>query len=277
MRALTSAIAIALLGASTLGSARPLAAQTGDSLTITFLANMGVMLSSAGRTVMIDGLFGDGLPDYGVVTPATRGVLQRAAPPFAGVDYVLATHVHRDHFDPASVLGHLRANPRATFISSTQAAERLREADGASARAIGARIVGVDPPRGARRRILSAASVTMDALGLPHGRTRNRATNLGYLIDIGGRRVLHAGDAEFAAADVARLGLGERGVDVALLPFWYLTSSALREVVRRDVRPASIIALHVPPADRERVMREIQAEFPNARAFGRELESIVIR
>ena len=276
MRSRTITLAIALFAASPFVRARPLAAQQRDSLTITFLANMGVMLTSAGTTVLIDGLFGEGLRGYGVVTPQRRAQLQRAAPPFDSVDVVLATHVHGDHFDPAAVLQFLRANPRATFVASTQAAGRLRDTDSVAWRAVAARVVPVEPAKGQARRVGSTPGVTIEALGLPHGRTRNPATNVGFLIQLGGRRILHPGDAEFAASDVARLGLAGRRVDVALLPQWYLTSSAQRAVVRQ-LRPTMIIALHVAPDEREEFLRDTRKDFPNLRVFAREMETIVVR
>ena len=52
---------------------------------------------------------------------------QSVARRFAGVDLILASHFHGDHFDAASVARHLRANPEAVFLSTNQAVAELCE------------------------------------------------------------------------------------------------------------------------------------------------------
>jgi L-ascorbate metabolism protein UlaG (beta-lactamase superfamily) len=157
-------------------------------------------------------------------------------------------------------------------------------------RAIGARAIGVELAPGERRRIASADGATIFALGLPHGNSQRRRqpANLGYVVDVGGRRVLHIGDTGAGVTEFAALRLDELGIDVALLPDWYLTTPELREVVRRVIRPASIAVVHVSAPSalarwlaREQrpseAMVEIRRQFPNARGFMREMETMVVR
>ena len=73
------------------------------SLTVEYLANEGVLISSGSSSVLIDGLFGDGLPGYATVPPAVRDSLERALGRFGDIDLVLVTHVHRDHFSAPAV------------------------------------------------------------------------------------------------------------------------------------------------------------------------------
>ena len=270
------------------GVTRPLPGQDvaprRDSLTITFLANEGVMLSSGGTRVLIDALFGDGLPRYGAVSPATRTLLERAAPPFEGVDVVLATHIHADHFDAAAVLRHLQANPGGRFVSPSEVVARLREEAGADVHALASRTIGVELAPGERRRMTAAAGVTIHALGLPHGKS-GKPANIGFVVDLGGRRILHVGDSDAEAKDFAELRLAELGIDVALLHIGYLDVPARRDIVRGLIRPSAIGVVHLePPSALARwsggqsdKLREIQAEFPSAKLFLRELDTMVIR
>jgi L-ascorbate metabolism protein UlaG (beta-lactamase superfamily) len=260
-----------------------------DSLVITFLANEGVMLSSSGTTVLIDALFGDGLRGYGIVTPPVRTALERARPPFDRVSAVLATHIHNDHFDARSVLEHLKHNPGATFISSPEAIDKVRAADPAATRAMSARLIAVDPPRAQRARVATLGAATVYALGLPHGPRGEVPVNVGFVVDIGGRRVLHVGDGDVPPAEFPAFRLGELGIDVALLSPHYLTRPELRDVVRRDIRPDTIVVIHGPPLGRPahlldrlrggwpEVMRDVRAQFPTAHSFSREMETLVIR
>ena len=267
-------------------TAAPSNAAHRDSLSVSFLANEGVLLTGSGTAILIDALFGDGLPGYGVVSRGTRDALERGAAPFDKVDHVLATHAHRDHFDAGAVARFLRANSRATLVTTPDAIALLRAAD--SAGTVTARAIGVEVAPSARRQVATTDRVTIHALGLPHGQTTRPVANIGFLIEMDGRRIIHLGDTTVGADAFAPLGLAGRGVDLALLPYWYLTSPELREAVRREMRPSEILVLHTPAPGYESafvkskggwdaVMREIQAAFPNARAAGPERTSFVLR
>jgi L-ascorbate metabolism protein UlaG (beta-lactamase superfamily) len=255
-----------------------------DSLVVTYLANEGVMLSSGGATVLIDALFGEGLSGYGVVSLTTRRLLEGAAPPFTGVNAVLATHVHDDHFNASAVLTHLQANPRATFVSTAQAVQRVRAAAGpAGGAAIAGRLVVADVALGERRPVVMTGGATIYTLGMPHG-GEGPTTNVGFVVHVGGFHVLHVGDSSEGMESVRTLRLGELGIDVALLPPHYLTDPALQDVVRREVRPRHIAVVHPPVGflarlrDRwSRVVRDIASAFPNARIFSREMETLVVK
>jgi len=292
IRTLFGAIAlVATASASSLSAQRaPQVAPAGrDSLVITFLANEGVMLSSGGTTVLIDALFGDGLRGYGIVTQPTRTALERGQPPFDRVNAVLATHVHNDHFEARPVFEHLKHNAGATFVSSTEAVRQVRAVDAVATRAMAARLIGIDPPKAQRVRIATAGNATIYALGLPHGGRDDVPVNVGFVVDIGGWRVMHVGDGDVSPAEFASLRLGELGIDVALLSPHYLTNAGLRDAVRRDIKPTTVAVIHGPPLGREPglldrlrggwdgVARDVRREFPNARLFTRQGETLVVR
>src|SRR5687768_7401398 len=82
-----------------------------EGVTITFLANEGVMLSSGNRKVLIDALFLSYGPGYAVPADSTQRALHNARSPFDLVDLILVTHRHGDHFHPVPAAAHLRTNP----------------------------------------------------------------------------------------------------------------------------------------------------------------------
>jgi len=83
---------VAVLGAMGSGAVLKIAAQgRTDGVTITFLANEGVMLSAGGRKVLIDALFLKYGPEYAVPADSTLASLQRARIPFDSVDVILVT------------------------------------------------------------------------------------------------------------------------------------------------------------------------------------------
>src|SRR5687768_15490727 len=107
--------------ATILLAAAPASAQA-PGVRVIYLANEGVILEGAGGRVLIDALFGDGLPEYAVVARPSRDSLERGLAHYGGPVVVLATHAHRDHYDSAAVARYLRSNPEAAAVGVPGAA-----------------------------------------------------------------------------------------------------------------------------------------------------------
>ena len=254
------------------GTARP-AARSG--LSVTYLANEGVLLSatdSAGtRKVLIDALF-EPYDDYAVPPDTTQAALRRASAPYDAVDLILVTHRHGDHFHPAPAADHLRANPRAVLVTSRQVIDSLRGRVGPELLR-SERIVARTLPPGARRSLL-VNGVPVHLLGLPHGGERHRhVEHLAYVVDLGGRRVLHVGDAELSEATLAPLRIDTMQIDVALVPYWALTDEDTRRIVERWIRPRNVAAFHLGDGD-ARTARSLRSAMPGAHVFQLPLERV---
>jgi L-ascorbate metabolism protein UlaG (beta-lactamase superfamily) len=259
-------------GALSIGSRPSPGPARQDGVSITFLANEGVLLSSGPRKVLIDGLFLKYESGYAVPADSTRVALERARPPFDAVDLVLVTHRHGDHFHPAPVAAHLRANPRATLLTSRQVIDSLRGRVSASA-LLAPRFMARTTAPGTRRREV-VAGIAVELLGLPHGGRKHRGVeHLGYVVELGGRRVLHVGDTEFTEATFAPFRLDTARIDVALLPYGAVTSREGRRVIERWIRPRQVVAFHVGEGETERVARAVQAALPGAVTFVRSLDT----
>jgi L-ascorbate metabolism protein UlaG (beta-lactamase superfamily) len=188
------------------------------------------------------------------------------------VDVVLVTHRHGDHFHPAPMAAHLRANPRATLVTSQQVIDSLR-AQLSPEELRSSRIVSRTTAPGMRRRE-SVAGITAELVGLPHAGTRHRVVeHLGYLVEIGGRRVLHVGDTEVSEANFASFRLDTARIDVALIPNWVVTTDEGRRVIERWIRPKQVVAFHVGTDDADRAARNVRSAMPNAVTFTRSLEA----
>jgi L-ascorbate metabolism protein UlaG (beta-lactamase superfamily) len=251
--------ALAVAAVVSIGAASSPGATTQDGVSITFVANEGVLLSSGARKVLIDALFLKYKTEYAVPAGTTQVALARARPPFDSVDLVLATHQHVDHFHPAQVAAHLRANPRATLLTLQQAVDSLRGRLPAGA-VNAARIMSRTTAPGTRRREV-VAGINVELLGLPHG-GHPRIEHVGYVLELGGRRILHVGDTEFTEAVFAPFRLDTARIDVALLPYGVVTSREGRRVIERWIRPQQVVAFHVGEREGERVTRAVQAALP---------------
>lgn len=186
-------------------------------IAVRYLANEGVLVTAGNTGVLIDALMADGLPDYPVVASPTRDSLEGALGRFAQVNLVLITHVHRDHFNAQAVAAHLRANPEAVVVGSSQVADSLRLLAGWTDRGR----VRVAPATPGSMTTIRHGDITVTAHGIPHPPSRNQPVeHLVWVIEHGGRRVMHLGDSSPTPAELA--AAAGNGVELLLAPFWVL-------------------------------------------------------
>lgn len=250
------------------------AESTGASQTpveITYIANEGVLISSAGKQVLIDGLHREYERDYAFLPPAEREKIETAKAPFDKIDLVLVSHRHLDHFHPESVGLHLQNNPKATLVSSQQVVEEI-EKNFKNYSAISARMTAATPPW-KERVAMKIAGIDFEILRLSHGTGRHATIqNLGHIIKLGGRKLLHVGDADTAIENFEKFNLDKEQIDIAFIPFWFLTGTNGQTIVRDHIKPKQIIAVHISPDESERTITQIKQLFPGAVAFTTMLE-----
>jgi L-ascorbate metabolism protein UlaG (beta-lactamase superfamily) len=119
--------------------------------------------------------------------------------------------------------------------------------------------------------------VPVELVGLPHsgGRRHRHVEHLAFVVELGGRRVLHLGDAELTGETLAPLRLDTMRIDVALVPWWALADEDTRRAVERWIRPARVAAFHLSDENATRTRRELTESVPRAHVFSRRLESVV--
>lgn len=255
MRTPRFAFAIFILVAAALAS---LSAQSPGPIELTYIANEGFLIVGGGKKVLVDALLREGIPEsYLRPAPETLKKMEASQPPFDAVDLVLATHFHRDHFDATSVAAHLRANPRAKFISVHEATELVHKAFPAGARE-SARIVSTTPEFG-RKISLTFADVPVQVIRLRHGRFQNT----GFLITLAGKKILHLGDSDGDVSNFDTFDLEKEKIDVALVPYWYFLSGEGKRVVREQIDARNVFAIHVGIEENVgRDLSQIRREFP---------------
>jgi L-ascorbate metabolism protein UlaG (beta-lactamase superfamily) len=239
---------------------------SGATLEVTYIANEGVLVAAGETQVLIDGLHRAYEPEYPFLPDPHREQLETARPPFDGIDLILVSHRHLDHFHPESVARYLRHNPTAVLVSSEQIVEEIRTKTNDFA-TIAGRVTATTPPL-RQRRAIRAGGVELEMLGVGHGTGRHKTIqNLGHIIKLGGRKLLHLGDADTDATIFGAFKLDEEGIDIAFLPMWFLTEDAGAAIVRDQINPKHIVAVHMPTERPEHFAAEIKKRFPDAVAF----------
>jgi L-ascorbate 6-phosphate lactonase len=135
-----------------------------------------------------------------------------------GIDVVFCSHEHVDHLDVPSIGAIANASPGAVFVVPSPIVDMVTEAGVASDRVVGMQPDGsVDIAGLTVRAVPACHGVTMDdAYGFGETLSGGLVRFLGFVVDLGGVRIYHAGDTiHFDGIEDTLAGLG---IDVALLP-----------------------------------------------------------
>ena len=241
--------------------------QTGEKdnsgLSIRYIANEGVLISSGAKQVLIDGLHREYKPAYAFPPADLLSALETARAPYDKINLLLVSHVHLDHFHPDSIGSHLKNNPKAALISSEQVVGEVARSFADYAR-IKPQIKQVTP---AWKEFveLDHDGVKLKILGLRHSSERFRwIQNLGHIIEIGGKKLLHIGDADMTAENFAAFNLAKEKIDIAFIPYWFLLSGDGRSLVKEQFNAKQVIAVHISPGEAEQVSANLKEVYPEA-------------
>ena len=256
---LIRAIAAALL-ALTSSAVQERAAPAGR-VDVRYVANAGVLLTIDGRKLLIDVPIRDGIPPYTVPSNDERTRLEGARPPYDSLAAILITHWHEDHFSPEAVAAHLRASPLTLLISSNEVVGRVRAV---AADLPAARFRAATPAAGTSLAV-PLDNLQIHVLRIRHSPARRLpAEHVGFLVQ-GTKTILHVGDADASGGNFSLLARLPP-VDVALVPFWFLTDvGTATNTVAAVIRPRHMIGLHLPAADAAKASETLTAARITAR------------
>jgi len=204
--------------------------EKGDSeLEVTYLENSGFLITAGDQKILIDALF------YGSHQDALD-MIARAEPPFDGIDLILVTHSHDDHFAADLVVNCLAANPEAILVGPAEVYNAMPFGkEGEWYR----RSIPIHLQEGESRRLV-VNDIGVEALYLFHG--PENPVNLGYVITIDGYRLLHTGD--WSWPDPERYDFASMQIDVLMILWGYLDKPDMHEIVLDFIQPKYLIPIH---------------------------------
>lgn len=236
-----------------------------SSARVTFVGNSGFLIIVGDKKVLIDAFF-EGFPPGYTLPETVQNLLVNAQPPFDNVDLILASHAHDDHFSAAMVRQHMQNNPKAIFISTTQAVSQLTE--------FGDRVIAMDPVDGVP--ILAEANdIPVEAIYLSHGYPPddpNEIFNNAYVVTINGIKFFHTGDLD-DLNDVLQYNLSEMNIDFAFIQHFYLQNSLARNTLTNDIGAKYLFPIHYQFTEPAFNTNLILSTYPDAVVFYRELGS----
>lgn len=162
---------------------------------------------------------------------------------------------HEDHFSAEAVASHLTYNAAAVLVSSEEIVERVRPF---TKRVASDRLRAVTPSPG-QSMAVTVGRLRIHVLRVRHNPVRRwPEQHVGFLVEDRRANVLHVGDADRTTQDFDVLRRLPR-VDVALVPFWYVTGGLRASAMQSMIDRARVVAMHIPPADAASVSTQTSA------------------
>lgn len=237
-----------------------------------YLGNEGFSIESGGRAVFIDVLQTVGSADRGDLPEEVYRRMLARRPPFARVPLVLVSHGHADHHVASSVGAFLKRHPEAQLVAVPEVIQTLGERP--ELPAIRSQLVEVHPRRG-ERVTFSSDGIRVEFLDLPHLASEiYPARVIAHVVEMGGKRILHVGDAEMTADQLQGLDLPSRQLDAAILPYWVLRQVEARSVVDRLVGARRVVAMRLPASGAREAEARIRERYPDAVILSRPLQAV---
>ncbi|MDL2313879.1 MBL fold metallo-hydrolase [Desulfovibrio sp. OttesenSCG-928-C14] len=211
---------------------------------IHYLSNAGIMVESGEKKVLIDALISHGHPVFNKYSPEIERRILSGEPPFDGVDLLLFTHYHLDHFDRHLAAQFCRNHPQVPVLSTGQAAKALRPL-------LPGWLMGEDHLHELNLEIgqaekLELAGLELTALALLHsGKEFAREQNLAFILHLE-KPVTHTGDAVNNRNNFSALLAAGAGGGVFVAPFPYITLPLACKQFRNLLEPETLIAMHLP-------------------------------
>ena len=156
------------------------------SIVITYIGNDGVFITDGEKKVIIDAL-AQNLQGWRPTDPATLIKLKNGEAPYDNVDISMITHNHGDHFNTTNVNTFSSNNPNAVLFSPPGIRGNFNPAQ-VNTLTPDLHTTAETTVNGIPVKILHMKHFAM--FGMPFATTQNYS----YLIEIGGKKVLHLGD-----------------------------------------------------------------------------------
>jgi L-ascorbate metabolism protein UlaG (beta-lactamase superfamily) len=242
-------------------------------VTITQLANDGVIVSDGETRIIIDGMVVEPYSVYGGLPPDAASQFDQTSGAFAGVDLALASHRHHDHNQPRYACQFMEQSEQTLFVSSSQVLGLMREKCRQFV-TTSPRVNEIDPQYGVPY-VFQRGGAHITVFPLSHGtRKYAKIQNYGHLISLGGVTVLHIGDAAMDPADFQRAGLEQANIDVAMIPFWFFQPGPGADVISQFMDAPLKIAVHIPPGEMEEVQTYMSESFPKVTILDSPLKEV---
>ena len=196
---------------------------------VTLIANAGVMIECNGAKVFSDALHRSKTLNFSAVDEQKQQRLF-SDPAFKNADAMIFTHKHPDHYSKTLIAKMKQYTPGIELLSPVKEFDDML-------------LIERDEQR------FKFKKFTVDFMRLTHsGAEYKNFLHYGFLLDFGGFTVLNTGDGDVANPALIRYLSGRR-IDLALMPFPWLTLKSGRNFTEQFIKPRHVMYFHLPFAE----------------------------
>lgn len=178
--------------------------------------------------------------------------------PFKHLKALVFTHNHVDHFSARLTLAALRHHPETRLIADEASIDALLDLSASTTGLLDRkriRIVTASADQ-AESASIAVPPFTFTPIRFEHeGRRFADIVNIGFLVTVGGLRILCPGDARISAENFASLAClqdpVQNPIDAAVLMFPYVSTGRGQSLIRDVIRPRRLIVVHWPDPSRD--------------------------
>jgi len=255
-----------------------------DSITVTFLANSGIIITYGDVKIAIDALY-EGMHNSTHVDPSTNALsdMNSCSGLFSDIDIIAISHEHSDHFDADVVGKNMECNTNAVVLCDEAVGTMLE--DYANYNAIKDRIQ-VYMPQENSFIIDTLYNISVKIFRFKHGMSFfSSMVNLAFLIDLDGYKIYHSGDTHGEYIDeFEAFELYKEDIDLAFLHINMFDGEsddpeAGYALVEEYISPDSIVLIHNYPANLNGghdVIDALSDETQNIFVFDEEMQTLKI-
>lgn len=205
-----------------------------------YIANMGVLLSDGENAVLIDALHEEYKPAYLFPSSETVENLAEGTYTEASIQYILFTHLHKDHCSQKLAKQFLEKNENAKLVASQQAVAQLGGA-------YQSQLKGLEMGEFHKemKEDLSVLAYACEHVNPKHVGVEN----LTFIVSFSGRNYMHVGDSNWdellnCLTHKVAAGLEFEGI---ILPYWMYYDKQLSNKLKKLPASKKYYAAHLPP------------------------------
>lgn len=221
------------------------------SVRVRYLSNMGVCIDDGENRVVID-IFSTATDANFIATSIeVKRALLLDLFPLHDVGWMIYTHNHPDHFDPETIYGYLkyRKNPKTKILLTQEAEADLWKMGYMEVYEDSLCSMKVDF---GEKRTISESGYNITLYGCKHiGMGYGNIEHTAVLVEMGGKKILHIGDASPSVENFKHLELQNEDIDFLIAPFPYLEMSQGQKIMEECIRPKKILITHMPKEDED--------------------------
>lgn len=238
---------------------------TSFSQKATYVANSGVFIQVGESKILIDAFFNNGRGKFATPGEAQLNAMVAGKSPYNNLSLALITHAHPDHFAPQQVSKLLSTQKNLKCLTTPQVVDSI-ESVVDNFESIHDRTLTF--PLSRTWKTYNQDGLIVKAAYSRHaGKINAKVQDLVFIVNVNGKKILHLGDADMDPKRFQELKLKYENIDVAFVPFWYMTGFYGAEIISKYIAPKKVVAVHFPKNGSKQSLAKIKQFVPDAMIF----------